>query len=471
MIAFAVTLAAGPPDRTLVPRRPANKQTARLPLDTAVETVILKFQEGTHVRMRGRSLTAASGRDLRETAKLAKLGLNPNQVDNDLRAVQALLASSKLLRNFDRLFTIPEEDLAAWRASGEERSGEELADLDLYYAADVPKGTTQAQVNLLLDTLNTFPSIEIAYATAPPQLAVDISPPTPNYQPNQGYLNAAPNGINALYAWNIPGGRGSGTKIVDIEGDWRTTHEDLPAMFYTGGTRSGIMDQRNHGSAVMGVMVAGNNGYGITGIAHQAQIGYRASGNSRAIATAVTNASMAVGISGLVLIEMHWPGPTTSSTPCGCSANPPSQCDFVPMEFWQDNYDAIATATANGRIVVEAAGNGATNLDDPVYNSVFNRGFRDSGAILVGAGAANLRSPSCFTNWGSRVDLQGWGDSIWTLGYGDAFGGGDENQFYTFQFGGTSGASPIVTGAAASIIGVSLADGQGYGGRTPREIR
>ncbi|HYK04290.1 MAG TPA: S8 family serine peptidase [Thermoanaerobaculia bacterium] len=463
LVAFAIPLVAGPPDRALAPRRAANKQAARLPLETVVETVILKFHEGTHVRLRGRKL-AALERDARENSKLAGLDLTPSQVESDLRAVHALLASNKLVRGLDRLYTIAEDDLAAWRASGEERSGQELADLDLYYAVEIPDRTTQADVNLLVDILNTIPSIEVAYATAPPEVAAaDIPPTTPNFQPSQGYLNAAPNGINALYAWTIPGGRGSGTKIVDIEWAWRTTHEDLPPMFYTSGTQSG---SRNHGTAVMGVMVGVNNAYGVTGIAHQAQIGYRAAGSSRTMASAMTSASMAVGVSGLVLIEMHWPGPSTPSTSCSCNT---SQCDYIPMEYWQDNFDAIASAVANGRIVVEAGGNGSTNLDDPVYGGAFNRMVRDSGAILVGAG--DSRSPSCFTNYGSRIDMHGWGNNVMTLGYGDRFNPGDENQWYTHTFSGTSSASPIVTGAASSIIGVSLADGQGYGGRTPAEIR
>ena len=459
-------MAAEPPDRKLVPRRPENKQATRVPHETLIESVVIKFHEGTHVRLRGRSL-AALARNARENAKLAGHGLTPGQLENDLHAVQ------KLIRDLDRLFTISEDDLAAWRASGEERSGRELADLDLYYQVQVPAGTTQADVNALVDALNAIPSIEVAYAQSPPRLAVDISPPTPNFQSQQGYLNAAPSGINALYAWNIPGGRGAGTKIVDVEKAWVTTHEDLPAMFYTNGLQTTDPVWRNHGTAVMGVMVAGNNGYGVTGIAHEAQIGY-ASANSQSIANAISNASMAAGVSGLVLIEMQLNGPTTEATDCGCSDDPPNDsCDDIPVEYEPANFDAIAAATANGRIVVEAAGNGATNLDDPDYNGRFNRMVRDSGAILVADSSSTQRVPACFTNYGSRIDMHGWGSAITTLGYGTHpdFHLADENQWYTRTFGGTSGASPIVTGAASSIIGVSLADGQGYGGRTPAEIR
>ena len=84
----------------------------------------------------------------------------------------------------------------------------------------------------------------------------------------------------------------------------------------------------------------------------------------------------------------------------------------------------------------------------------------DSGAILVGAGrspnfGSNARSAHNFTNYGITVDLQGWGDSIVTTGYGTLFPGGanpdnaERNRFYALNFGGTSGASPIVAGAVA----------------------
>ena len=62
-----------------------------------------------------------------------------------------------------------------------------------------------------------------------------------------------------------------------------------------------------------------------------------------------------------------------------------------------------------------------------------------------------------FSTYGSRVDVQGYGSLVTTTGYGDLFGGTDMNQFYTDTFEGTSSASPIVTGAAATLQGVQLA--------------
>jgi hypothetical protein len=54
-----------------------------------------------------------------------------------------------------------------------------------------------------------------------------------------------------------------------------------------------------------------------------------------------------------------------------------------------DVFDSIKTATAPGKIVIEAAGNGSMNLDHPIYENAFDRDFRDSGAIIVGGGKSS----------------------------------------------------------------------------------
>src|SRR3954468_19695543 len=43
----------------------------------------------------------------------------------------------------------------------------------------------------------------------------------------QGYLDPAPLGIDARYAWTRPGGRGENVRICDIEYNWNLTHNDL----------------------------------------------------------------------------------------------------------------------------------------------------------------------------------------------------------------------------------------------------
>src|SRR5205085_10068201 len=131
----------------------------------------------------------------------------------------------------------------------------------------------------------------------------------------------------------------------------------------------------------------------------------------------------------IMVIEQHAPGPDSGLTAV-CNA---SQFEYVAMEYWDANFDAIKNATSRGIIVVEAAGNGSMNLDSSIYGGAFNRAVRDSGAIVVGAGTSfGGRAPECWTNFGSRVDVQGWGDSVATPGGGDlamVHGAGDTNQW------------------------------------------
>ncbi len=221
---------------------------------------------------------------------------------------------------------------------------------------------------------------------------------------------------------------------------------------------------RNHGTAVLGEIIGHKNGYGITGIANEAKARMVSIfGNTTANAINIAASNLSRG--DIILIELHAPGPDSGAV-CECNCG---QFEFIAMEFWQDNFDAIQAATANGIIVVEAAGNGSMNLDNAIYGGNSDRGVRDSGAILIGAATSSVpHNPTCWTNFGNRIDSYGWGENVRTTGYGDLFnGGGDTNQYYTSFFSGTSSASPIVVGAAASLQGYVRAK-IGGGRLTPR---
>lgn len=133
--------------------------------------------------------------------------------------------------------------------------------------------------------------------------------------------------------------------------------------------------------------------------------------------------------------------------------------NLYPVEILDAQYDAIRLATAMGITVIEPAANGGLDLDAPflrpdetTYHSYLNRSsaeFRDSGAIMVGAGISALpRARLDRSNYGSRVDVHGWGENIATTGVDESY-----NDIYV-DFTGTSGASPFVAGASLSVQGM-----------------
>ena len=353
-----------------------------------------------------------------------------------------------------------------------------LADLSRYYLVQAPADSLEKlQQELLNDPLVEGAYIQPAPEPAvvmemPPALPDEAPPATPDFNARQLYLDAAPGGIGARSAWSRPGARGAGVRVIDIEGAWRFGHEDLVQNQggVIGGTQSSDIGWRNHGTAVVGVFGGDQNSFGVTGIAPEANTrAISIFGTGQSAAKAITDAANALSAGDIILIELHAPGPRFNFQ------SPNGQRGYIAMEFWPANFAAIIHATqVRGVIVIEAAGNGAENYDDALYNTrptgfpatwrnPFNLSNPQSGAILVGAGAPPPgthgrdhgpdRSRLDFSNFGARVDVQGWGREVTTCGYGDLQGGSNEDLWYTDTFSGTSSASPVVVGAVASLQG------------------
>src|SRR6185503_12422445 len=80
----------------------------------------------------------------------------------------------------------------------------------------------------------------------------------------QGYLNPAPRGIDARYAWGFPGGDGASVGLIDIEQGWNLDHIDLRQariQLLSGVNYAG----KSHGTAVLGVLAAADNTIGGVG--------------------------------------------------------------------------------------------------------------------------------------------------------------------------------------------------------------
>ena len=367
-----------------------------------------------------------------------------------------------------------------------------VGDPSTFYHVDAP----DHRLDELAERLRSSDAVVAAYVKPPGEpptattlvpetIPTDAPPATPTFVGRQGYLDPAPGGINARFAWTVPGGGGANVNVIDLEWGWRFDHEDLGVG--QGGVISGTatpdVASTNpadhgrcatcHGTAVVGEIGGDRNAMGITGICPDAHI--RAVAFSQPTASAIRIAADALRPGDIMLLEIHRAGPRFNF------AGRDDQQGYIAIEWWQDDFLAIQYATSRGVIVVEAAGNGRQNLDDPIYDTrppgfpsswtnPFRRSNRDCCAILVGAGAPPPgthgrnhgadRSRLDFSNFGTSVDAQGWGREVTTTGYGSLQGGGDHRQWYTDTFSGTSSASPIVVGALGCVQGVLRSRGR-----------
>lgn len=398
----------------------------------------------------------------------------------DISPLTRLLDAQGL--TLEPLFGMSEDRLRAQVASVSAETGEDVPDLSVYYRLELPSGQSEEQAMALAESLRHQEMIDGAYFQPPaglpvvalrPEVVLEPSlPVTPNFVDRQGYLDPAPGGIDAEYAWTLSGGRGAGVRIIDIEGAWRFSHEDLGMNLggIIGGVHTPDGAWRNHGTAVIGEIGGDINAIGITGICPDANVRavsvFRNAALTYNLPEALRQAADSLGPGDIILIEQQYGHPSKG---------------WTTVEWWPAEFDAIRYAVSKGVIVVEAAGNGGNNLDDAVYNTPitgfpaswtnpFNRSNRDSGAVVVGAGAPPPgthgrdhgpdRSRLGFSNYGSMVDTQGWGLEVTTSGYGDLQGGANEDLWYTDTFSGTSSASPIVVGALGCVQGILLARGR-----------
>ena len=387
--------------------------------------VNVKFIEGSKVRMQDGKLTSLTGYDLK---------------------VFADIVSNTKITNLHRLFSRPEHILDAERKRGQQRSGKELGDLNNYYRIVLDSSESTGQ---FIDNLNHIAVIEIAYPVYKVIPTEDIPPETPDFSELQGYLFAAPGGIDAPAAWEHRGGKGAGIKIIDIDSGTYYPHEDLVEPFYA---EPEGQDLRSHAVSSVGIVNAQHNGYGMSGICPEAEIGvlsfiYVERQPVYNFADAVNRMTQVLDEGDIFFVVVSVQVPFENN-----------EVAVVPFEIGQGVFDVVETATANGLICLESAGNGRSNLDNW---EPFNPDNRHSGAIFVGAGcppSGNFgpdRSRCDFSNYGRRVELQGWGREVTTTGGGNLFHpGGDNAQAYTTEFSGTSSATPIVAGAVACIQGI-----------------
>ena len=186
--------------------------------------------------------------------------------------------------------------------------------------------------------------------------------------PCEKYLNAAPQGIGARAVWNV-GYRGEGMGCVDIESSWRFSDPEIRVMKKTSLIYNKChpdADCRAHGTNTLGVLAGRgralrNRAPGIMGVAPCLESLKTASmyrprdqwgaANEWDIVGAIVEGTLQLNEGDVLLLEIHSPENGT----------------YLPIEFVAPVFDAIRVAVGNGIVVVEAAGNGGSDLDeDPV---------------------------------------------------------------------------------------------------------
>lgn len=360
------------------------------------------------------------------------------------------------------LFARSAAQLEADHDAAELETGIGQVDLSRWWRVELGRPLTARNT---LDRLNAHPLIEAALAEPQIAPAAIAAQATPDFEPNQRYRDPAPDGIDADYAATVLGGTGVAVGLTDVEYSWNTGHEDLVDTAGTEIANGTPLDPFDgaiscptcHGTAVLGIIAAEDNGFGVTGIVPDAAIRLvntftDESGQELAAAIDLAAANSAAG--DVILIEQQLCPVTIVAGTCAPG--------WLPVEWFPSYYDAIVAAVNKDLHVVQAAGNGARDIDAELV-------FPDSGSIIVGAGnapgcsmffpAAPPNGRLAFSNHGERVDLQSHGGCVWTTG---SEGGGtnpDDSLSYTGGFTGTSSAAAIVAGAVASVASVAESNG------------
>lgn len=381
---------------------------------------------------------------------------------------------------FERYSTDPEDVLDKRRALLQELSGIELQDWNLVYRLRIEDKNEAVEIyNKLLST----PGVEKVFPVTDRPLLAASSSTTPDLSGQQVYLKSDLfGGLNAEYAWTL-GVHGKDVIIADAESSWNYLHEDLQPVTENGKKWYGdgpcpVDDPSKwkhpingrcegeiaHGTSMASILNAAHTSkeFGLKGFAKDSKLYVTADvGNNLRSYYELPGS--------VVVIEFGTTGKDSPTSSTGYGYDSANQKGQMPAEFLPLEFESIKEAVANGVTVIEGAGNGTVNLDDPSqYEGKWAQGYmnlskEDSGAIVVGASqGANMQKAS-WSNWGKRVNAFAWGAGVVSASYpyGDPkdspyyWSGSsgppnkNNNEFYTNRSGGTSAATAMVAGAAA----------------------
>ncbi len=352
---------------------------------------------------------------------------------------KVLNVASQFALRFEQLIKLPDAKIDKLEQRAAEISREAQPDLRGMMLVKID-GADNAMLEAAARALQALPEVEYVYlAEVMPPPPGDYAPPTPNYVPQQGYRGPNP-GFEVDYLWTR-NGKGQNVRYSDCEYGWDVIHEDLvdiPIVVEAGQTMAGNFI--DHGTSSVGIAAAPDNGYGISGIAPLASSvnvypEESLEQGSRRV-TCIANAIADSDPGDVVLLEMQ----TAAIGEL-----------YIPAEYSPSVWTVVKNGGDQNIVVVAAAGNGNQDLDSPTYASYMARG--DSKSIIIGAGTSNTaHNKRDFSTYGSRVDVQAWGENVFSSGYGNwSIVGGDNHQSYTHTFSGTSSASAVSAGLVTAL--------------------
>ena len=419
--------------------------------------LLVKFDDSVQARMQKGALVSESSR-------------------NRLTQIEGVVAAYSA--SFEQILstnTCPNIDTLLNQAVS--RSGIAQPDLKGLHRVNFPSTLSGQQLlNLRNDLLARgeieFVELRRAGPGAPPSVTPDFST---GPAPSQTLYRGPDPGGNFDFAHSL-GVIGTGIRLSEVSVAYNFLHEEFvsgvigdnaltPLESYVG-SNPVWDDWVDHGTATLSQNLAPDNGFGVKGMTYGANgqfyRSFRRSGTNSLISEfdkAYCNAladSVATGDGNVVYLEHQ----TVTPFP-GDPVGLPALIPFGgPMEIQETAYLITKVGTDAGVVVLMPGGNGNLNLDTNTNNFVQAwRDRPDSGAIIVGAGTADLNHDRLsFSSFGSRLNLQGWGQNVIAAGYGDlAQVSGDINRRYTAVFAGTSSATPMVSGAAVLTQEAALA--------------
>jgi subtilisin family serine protease len=333
------------------------------------------------------------------------------------------------------------------------RAGPQPAGLDRLLCVPVPVTTN---IPLLVADLARLPEVEYAepvwiyeLATARPGEAVPAAVPNdPNYPGMQAYLA----NLQVEAAWDVQKSEAGVPRpivcIVDGGTNWQ--HEDLNANMWTNPGEiagNGVDDDGNgHIDDIHGWNFGNNTGNprGSTSAPGNANHGTHTAG----LAAAVTNNGVGIAAASwnpfLMAVNASGGEGNIAYGYDGVVYAAENGADVVSLSWGgggagQAGQDVVDFATANGTLVIGAAGNGNTNK--PFYPAAYR------GVIAVANVQNNdtrYNGPSG-SNYGGWVDVAAPGTSLYSTF--------DNNVTNSYGFStGTSMSAPVAAGVAALIV-------------------